>query len=389
MRLAGRMHFLGTETAFEVLARAQALEKQGQSIIHLEIGEPDFDTPKHISESAKQALDDGFTHYGPSAGQTDLREAIANHMKNTRGIDIDISRIVVTPGAKPILFFTIMALAQRGDEVIYTDPGFPIYRSMIEFCGATPIPLKFNVINDRFVMDLDDLENKITDRTKLVILNFPQNPTGATVNGAELERLADLLKPTEAVVFSDEVYSEIIYEGTHSSIYTFPGFEDRTVLLDGFSKTFAMTGWRLGYGILPEPLVPHIVKLVANSVSCAPTFVQKAAINALKGPQDDVREMVRQFKARRELIVSGLRNIPGITCAMPGGAFYVFPNIEGTGLGSDEFADRSLKEAGVALLSGNAFGECGEGFVRLSYANSEENITEALNRIDNLVRKSK
>ena len=389
MRLAGRMHFLGTETAFEVLARAQALEKQGKSIIHLEIGEPDFDTPKHISEAAKQALDDGFTHYGPSAGQTDLREVIATHMKNTRGINVDISRIVVTPGAKPILFFTIMALAQRGDEVIYTDPGFPIYRSMIEFCGATPIPLKFNVINDRFVMDLDDLEKKITDRTKLVILNFPQNPTGATVDGTELERLADLLKPTEAVVFSDEVYSEIIYEGSHSSIYTLPGFEDRTVLLDGFSKTFAMTGWRLGYGILPEPLVPHIVKLVANSVSCAPTFVQKAAIKALTGPQDDVQEMVRQFKARRELIVSGLRNIPGITCAMPGGAFYVFPNIEGTGLASDEFADRSLKEAGVALLSGNSFGECGEGFVRLSYANSEENITEALNRIDNLVRKSK
>ena len=389
MRLAGRMHFLGTETAFEVLARAQALEKQGKSIIHLEIGEPDFDTPKHISEAAKQALDDGFTHYGPSAGQTDLREVIASHMKNTRGINVDISRIVVTPGAKPILFFTIMALAQRGDEVIYTDPGFPIYRSMIEFCGATPIPLKFNVINDRFVMDLDDLEKKITPRTKLVILNFPQNPTGATVDGTELERLADLLKPTEAVVFSDEVYSEIIYEGSHSSIYTLPGFEDRTVILDGFSKTFAMTGWRLGYGILPEPLVPHIVKLVANSVSCAPTFVQKAAIKALTGPQDDVQEMVRQFKARRELIVSGLRNIPGITCAMPGGAFYVFPNIEGTGLASDEFADRSLKEAGVALLSGNSFGECGEGFVRLSYANSEENITEALNRIDNLVRKSK
>ena len=389
MRLADRMNRLGTETAFEVLARAKALEAQGKNIIHLQIGEPDFDTPKHISEAAKQALDDGFTHYGPSAGQADLREVIANHMKSTRGIDVDTSRIVVTPGAKPILFYTIMALAQRGDEVIYTDPGFPIYRSMIEFCGATPVPLTFNVVNDRFVMDLDDLATKISDRTKMVILNFPQNPTGATVTGSELERLADLLRDTDAVIFSDEVYSEIIYEGTHSSIYTVSGFEDRTVLLDGFSKTFAMTGWRLGYGILPEPLVDGIVKLVTNSVSCAPTFVQKAAISALTGPQDDVQEMVKQFSSRRELIVSGLRNIPGITCAMPGGAFYVFPNIEGTGLNSDEFADKSLYEAGVAVVSGNSFGVCGEGFVRLSYANSEDNITEALNRIDTLVRKNK
>ena len=386
MRLAQRLQFLGTESSFEMLARARALEGQGRDIIHLEIGEPDFDTPSHISQAAIQALDEGYTHYGPAQGLPELREEIARSIKETLGVEVGPERVVVTPGAKPILFYTLMALVEPGDEVVYTNPGFPIYESLIHFCGAKAIPLRFQLEEDRFVLDLEDLAPKINERTKLVILNFPQNPTGATLNGVQLEQLANLLQQSEAIVLSDEIYSQIIYEGSHLSIAAVPGFLDRTVILNGFSKTYAMTGWRLGYGVLPEFLVEHVVRLVVNSVSCASTFIQRAAIQALAGPQEETHEMVEEFRQRRDLVVKGLRQIPGVTCATPGGSFYVFPNIEGTGISSDEFSNRCLMEAGVALLSGASFGSYGDGYVRLSFANSRENLTKALDRIGGFVR---
>ena len=376
---------LGTETAFEMLAKARALEAQGKEVIHLEIGEPDFGTPAHIVEGAVEALRQGYTHYGPTPGLPELREAIARNVGETRGLDVKPDQIVVTPGAKPIMFFTIIALAQRGVEVVYPNPGFPIYESMIRFCGARAVPMR--LLEERgYHPDLEDLASKINGRTKLIILNSPQNPTGSVMSWRELEAIADLIRGREDVyVLSDEIYKDIIYEGEHQSIASLPGMADRTILLDGFSKSYAMTGWRLGYGVFPAPLVPHMVKLGANSFSCAASFVQRAAIKALEGPQQPVKDMVEEFRRRRELIMEGLRQIPGISCPEPEGAFYTFPSIKGTGLSSEEFQDRALNEAGVALLSGTSFGRFGEGYVRLSYANSQENIKKALERLESFV----
>ena len=389
MSVARKMMTLGTETAFEVLAKARALEAQGKEVIHLEIGEPDFNTPAHIVEGGVEALREGFTHYGPTPGLPELREAIARNVASTRGIQVNPDRVVVTPGAKPIMFFAIMALAQRGVEVIYPNPGFPIYESMIRFCGAKPVPMR--LLEDKgYHPDLEDLASKITPRTGLVILNSPQNPTGSVMSREEQEAVAGLLRGRDDVyVLSDEIYKDIIYRGEHHSIASLPGMADRTIILDGFSKSYAMTGWRLGYGVLPEALVPHIVRLAVNSVSCAASFSQRAALKAIEGPQDAVQDMVAEFGRRREIIAKGLREIPGIRCPEPEGAFYAFPSIADTGIGSQEFQERALAEAGVALLSGTSFGRFGEGYVRLSYANSQENIRKALERLEAFVAKAR
>ena len=380
MTLADRMLNLGTETAFEVLAKARALEAQGQEIIHLEIGEPDFDTPHHIVAAGVQALQEGYTHYGPTPGLPELREAIARNSREVRGINTEPAQVVVTPGAKPIMFYVILALAQPGVEVIYPNPGFPIYESMIRFSGATPVPMRLLEEKD-YHPDLDDLAAKITDRTRLIIINTPENPCGSALTKAELETIANLARGRDLYVLADEIYKDILYTGEHYSIAAFPDLEKQTIILDGFSKSYAMTGWRLGYGIMPEELVPHITRLAVNSVSCAASFSQRAAIAALDGPQDAVQEMAAEFAQRRRLITDGLRSIPGVNCPEPEGAFYAFPSIRETGLSSSEFEERALSEAGVALLSGSAFGEYGEGYVRLSYANSQENISKALERL--------
>ena len=386
MTLASRMMNLGTETAFEVLAKARALEAQGQEIIHLEIGEPDFDTPKHVVAAGIKALQDGQTHYGPTPGLPQLREAIARNSREVRGIDTDPSHVVVTPGAKPIMFYVILALSEPGVEVIYPNPGFPIYESMIRFTGGTPVPMQL-FEEKGYHPDLNDLENKITDRTRLLIINSPENPCGSALTKAELQTIADLVKQHKNLyVLADEIYKDILYTGEHFSIATLPDMASRTIILDGFSKSYAMTGWRLGYGIMPEELVHHITKLAVNSVSCAATFSQIAAVAALDGPQDDVAKMAAAFSQRRRLITDGLREIPGLSCPEPEGALYAFPNIKETGLTSAEFEDRVLNEAGVALLSGSAFGEYGEGYVRLSYANSQENIQKALDRLNQFVK---
>ena len=386
MTVASRMKDLGTETAFEVLAKARALEAQGKDVIHLEIGEPDFDTPRHIVEAGIRALQDGQTHYGPTPGLPQLREAIARNSREVRGIDTDPSHVVVTPGAKPIMFYVMLAIGEPGVEIIYPNPGFPIYESMIRFSGATPVPMRL-IEESGYHPDLDDLASKITDKTRLIILNSPENPCGSALNRQELETIANLVKQRDDIyVMADEIYKDIIYTGEHFSIAAFPDMPQRTIILDGFSKSYAMTGWRLGYGIMPPELVPHITKLAVNSVSCAATFSQIAAIAALDGPQDEVHAMTAEFSQRRRLITDGLRSIDGINCPEPEGAFYVFPSIQGTGLSSAEFEERSLQEAGVAILSGSAFGEYGEGYVRLSYANSQENIQIALDRLSRLVQ---
>ncbi|PKB78975.1 MAG: aspartate aminotransferase [SAR202 cluster bacterium Io17-Chloro-G9] len=386
MALAGRMMDLGTETAFEVLAKAKALEAQGREIIHLEIGEPDFDTPTHIVEAGVTALRDGFTHYGPTQGLPELREAIARNSREVRGIDTGPAHVVVTPGAKPIMFYVILALSEPGVEVIYPNPGFPIYESMIRFSGATPVPMQL-LEEKNYHPDLKDLAQKITSRTRLLILNSPGNPCGSVLSREELETIAGLVQANQGLyVLADEIYKDILYAGRHHSIAAFPGMTERTIILDGFSKSYAMTGWRLGYGIMPEELVPHMVKLAVNSVSCAATFSQRAAIAALDGSQEEVQSMVAEFDRRRRLLVDGLRRIPGVTCPEPEGAFYAFPCIEGTGLSSSEFEERAMHEAGVALLSGSGFGEFGEGYVRLSYANSQDNLSKALDGLDRFVR---
>lgn len=387
MALARRVSRLGTETAFEVLAKAKGLEAQGKDIIHLEIGEPDFDTPGHIKQAAVEALEEGYTHYVPTPGLTEVREAIARNVSETRGIKVNWDQVVVTPGAKPIMFFTILALAQQGDEVIYPDPGFPIYESMIRFCGARPVPMQL-LEEKGYHPDMDDLARKINERTTLVILNSPQNPTGSVMTYEEIEALAGMLKGRDVYVLSDEVYKDIIYTGRHFSIASLPEMTEKTIILDGLSKSYAMTGWRLGYGVFPPELVPHIVKLAVNSVSCATAFVQRAAIAALEGPQDNVSAMREEFRKRRDAILEGVNSIPGMHCPDLEGSFYAFPSIKGTGLSSREFEQRSLAEAGVAVLSGTAFGRYGNGYIRLSYANSLENINKALERLDTFVRKN-
>jgi len=386
MRLAQRMSRLGTETAFEVLARAKALEAQGREIIHLEIGEPDFDTPAHIKAAAVRALEEGYTHYTPAAGIPALRETIADYIRRTRGIPVGPENVVVVPGGKPIMFFTILALVEEGDEVIYPNPGFPIYESMIHFVGGHPVPLRLRMENE-FRVDVEELARLITPRTRMLILNSPANPTGGVLTREDLAAIAELCLKHDLIVLSDEIYSRILYEGEHISIASFPGMLERTIILDGFSKTYAMTGWRLGYGVMPEPLAEAVTRLMINSNSCTAAFTQMAGIAALTGPQDDVDRMVAAFRERREVMVEGLNRIPGFRCLKPRGAFYAFPNIEGTGMSSRELASYLLEEAGVAVLSGTAFGEYGEGFLRLSFANSVENIQKALERIEKAVRR--
>jgi aspartate/methionine/tyrosine aminotransferase len=386
MRLAERMSRLGTETAFEVLARAKALEAQGREIIHLEIGEPDFDTPAHIKAAAVRALEEGWTHYTPAAGIPALREAIADYIRRTRGIPVGPEHVVVVPGGKPIMFFAILALVEEGDEVIYPNPGFPIYESMIRFVGARPVPLRLRMENE-FRVDVEELARLITPRTRMLILNSPANPTGGVLTREDLEAIAELCLKHDLVVLSDEIYSRILYEGEHISIASFPGMLERTIILDGFSKTYAMTGWRLGYGVMPEPLAEAVTRLMINSNSCTAAFTQIAGIAALTGPQDNVDRMVAAFRERREVMVEGLNRLPGFRCLKPKGAFYAFPNIEGTGMSSRELAHYLLEEAGVAVLSGTAFGEYGEGFLRLSFANSIENIQKALERIEKALQR--
>jgi aspartate/methionine/tyrosine aminotransferase len=377
---------LGTETAFEVLARARALEAQGRHVIHLEIGEPDFDTPAHITEAAVKALHDGATHYGPAAGLPELREAVAEDSTRRRGVRATPEMVVVTPGAKPILFFVILALVDEGDEVLYPNPGFPIYESMIRYIGGTPVPVRLLEERD-FVLDVAQLCDRVGPRTRLIILNHPHNPTGGIIPESGVRAIAEVAAKHNVPVLSDEIYSRIVYDVAHRSIASIPGMESLAIVLDGFSKTYAMTGWRLGYGIMPAPMAQVVAKLQTNATSCTATFSQVAAVQALRGDQSPVDAMVAEFRRRRDVIVDGLAAIPGFQCARPQGAFYVFPNIARTGYSSRALADKLLDEAGVACLSGTAFGEFGEGHLRFSYASSMENIEEALRRIRSVVEK--
>jgi aspartate aminotransferase len=382
MKLSQRMSRLGTETAFEILAAARALEAQGKEIVHLEIGEPDFATPANIVEAAGKALHAGQTHYTPSAGIPELRQAIAAEVSKTRGIPVDPAQVVVTPGGKPIMFYAILALAEPGDEVIYPNPGFPIYESMINFVGATPVSLQLREERG-FGIDLQELRDKVSKRTTLIIINSPQNPTGGVLTREELKEIAEIAVRYDIPVLSDEIYSRMVYDGEFASITAFPGMSvsERTIILDGFSKTYAMTGWRLGYGVMPKDLAAHLTRLMTNSNSCTSACTQYAGLEALKGPQEESYKMIAEFKKRRDVIVEGLNRIPGIRCHKPQGAFYVFPNIEGTGMKSKEMEQFLLHQAGVAALSGTSFGKYGEGFIRLSYANSIANINKALERI--------
>jgi len=381
MNFAQRMSRLGTESAFEVLARARALERQGKEIVHLEIGEPDFDTPAHIREAAKRALDDGATHYGPAAGLPELRDAIAKDVAATRQIPVAPEEIVVTPGAKPIMFFVITALVDAGDEVIYPNPGFPIYESVINFVGGVPVPIPLRE-ESGFGFDLSVFEQKVSRRTKLIIINSPQNPTGGVLELEQLGRIAEIAARYRIPVLADEIYKSFLYEGEFASITRFPGMKDLTIILDGFSKAYAMTGWRLGYGVMPRDLAEHVARLMVNSNSCTASFSQWAGIAALQGDQQPVAQMVAEFKRRRDVIVEGLNRLPGVSCRSPRGAFYVFPNITALRRPSAEVAAALLAEAGVAVLGGSAFGAYGEGDLRLSYANSEANIRKALARME-------
>ena len=380
MKLAERMSRIGVESAFEVLVRARALEAQGRSVIHLEIGEPDFPTPPHVIQAAKDALDQGWTHYGPTQGLPELRAAIAAHVSRTRGIAVGPQHVSVVPGGKPIIFFPMLALLAPGDEVIYPNPGFPIYESMIRFSGATPVPLPLEESRG-FSFDLNLFADLLTERTKMVVLNSPQNPTGGVIPREDLKAIADLLRDRDVIVLSDEIYSEIFYGEPPASITEFPGMLEKTIILDGFSKTYAMTGWRMGYGVMPEWLVEAVNKLMVNSNSCTASFTQRAGLAALTGPRDCIDAMVSDLRRRRDAFVAGLNRIPGFRCALPGGAFYAFANVANTGIGSKELADYLLYEAGVAGLNGGAFGEYGDGYIRFSYANSLENLMEAVARI--------
>ena len=387
MRLARRMERLGTETAFEVLAKARRLESEGMDIVHLEIGEPDFNSPANVVDAGRRALADGFTSYNPSPGYDELRDRIAEEISATRGVSVKGENVVVTPGGKPIMFFIIMALVDVGDEVLYPNPGFPIYESMVNFVGGVPVPMQLHE-SKGFNIDVDEVAASVTDRTRLMIVNSPNNPCGSVIPKDDLAALADLAKNRDIPVLTDEIYSRFLYEGEHASIAGFPDMRERSVILDGFSKTYAMTGWRVGYGVMPLELVEPVSRLVTNSVSCTASFTQMAALEALAGPQDDSYEMVAEFKKRRDLIVSGLNAIDGIRCATPQGAFYAFPNVEETGMSSHDFADRLLSDGGVASLPGESFGKYGDGFVRFSFANSSENIEKALDRIDAFVRRA-
>jgi len=378
---------LGTETAFEVLVKAKALEAQGRDIIHLEIGEPDFDTPSNIIDAGCDALRNGFTHYGPSAGLMELREVIAQHVSETRRVNVTPDEVVVVPGGKPVIFFSILALAEEGDEIIYPNPGFPIYESMINYVGAKAVPIRLREELE-FRLDVDELTSLINDRTKLIIVNSPQNPTGGVLTQDDIAAIARAIGDRNIMVLSDEIYSQLIFEGEDHSIMSIDGMKERTILLDGFSKTYAMTGWRMGYGVMRADLATHISRLMTNSNSCTATFTQVAGIEALRGSQDVVDDMRAKFKERRDVMVAGLNKIKGFSCRVPHGAFYVFPNITKTGWRSKKLADALLEDAGVAALSGTAFGDFGEGYLRFSVANSIENIEKALDHIDAWTKKN-
>jgi aspartate/methionine/tyrosine aminotransferase len=387
LRLASRMSRLGTETAFEVLNKARALERQGKDIVHLEIGEPDFDTPANVVDAAVGALRKGWTHYGPSAGLPELRQEIANYVAKTRGVPVTSDEVVVVPGGKPIIFFTILALVDAGDEVIYPNPGFPIYESMIDYVGGRPIPIQLREDRD-FGLDVNELASLINDRTRLIILNSPQNPTGGVLSKNDIHAIAAAIGDRNVMVLSDEIYSRLLFEGEHFSIMSIPVFKDRTILLDGFSKTYAMTGWRMGYGVMRPDLAAHITRLMTNSNSCTASFTQIAGVEALRGDQSSVDRMRDEFKKRRDVFVAGLNKIKGFSCRMPKGAFYTFPNITETGWPSKKLANAILEEAGVACLSGTAFGDFGEGYLRFSVANSLENLNKALDRIQQWTAKN-
>ncbi|MFZ1460612.1 MAG: pyridoxal phosphate-dependent aminotransferase [Ignavibacteria bacterium] len=385
MKFADRMSNLGTETAFEVLAKAKKLEAEGKSIIHLEIGEPDFPTPQNICDAAIKSIQAGDTHYTASAGIPEVRNSISKYISRTRGIDVHPDEVVMTPGAKPIMFFAILALVNEGDEVIYPNPGFPIYESMIKFVGGVPVPVKLEETRN-FAFNIEDFKKLITPKTKMVIINTPQNPTGGILTESEIRQIAEILKDREDIwILSDEIYSRLIFQGDHFSITQIPGFRDRTIILDGFSKTYAMTGWRAGYGVMNVDLAKIIAQLMTNSNSCTNSMVQKACIEAYEGPQDSVEVMKEEFRVRRDIIVEGLNSIKGFSCIVPLGAFYAFPNISKTGLSSKELNDKLLYEGGVASLAGTSFGEFGEGYLRFSYANSRENIKEAIKRIKKVI----
>ncbi len=386
MKLSQKMARLGTEGAFKVLMKAQALEAKGVDVVHLQIGEPDFATPGNICEAAIKALGEGQTHYCNSQGIVPLRVEIAKHIGQTRGISVDPANVIVTPGAKLVMVYSILALLEEGDEAIYPNPAWPIYESLINFTGAkaVPVPLREEL---GFRFDIGELESKITPRTRLIVINSPQNPTGGVLEEDDIRALATLAREHDIIVLSDEIYDRIIYEGEPYSIASLPDMLDRTILANGFSKTYAMTGWRLGYAVVPPKLVKPILDLIVNNISCTTTFVQHGGVEALTGPQDSVLEMVNEFRKRRDLIVDGLNAIPGISCHKPKGAFYVFPNVKKLGMSSKELADYLLNEAGVAVLAGTDFGEYGEGYIRLSYANSQENIKKALERIEKATAK--
>ena len=387
LRLAHRMSRLGTETAFEVLNRARALEKQGKDIVHLEIGEPDFDTPSNVIEAGVNALRHGWTHYGPAAGNPELRQTIADYVGRTRGVPVSSDEVVVVPGGKPIIFFSILALVDERDEVIYPNPGFPIYESMINYVGGRAIPVPLHEDRD-FSLDVNELASLISDRTKLIILNSPHNPTGGVLTRKDIRNIADAIGDRNIMVLSDEIYSRLIFEGEDVSIMSVPGFKDRTILLDGFSKTYAMTGWRMGYGVMRADLAAQFSRLNTNSISCTASFTQIAGIEALRGDQSSVDKMNAEFKHRRDVFVGGLNKIKGFSCRLPKGAFYAFPNITKTGWPSKKLADALLEEAGVACLSGTAFGAYGEGYLRFSVANSLENLNRALHQIEEWVNKN-
>jgi aspartate aminotransferase len=387
LRLAKRMSRLGTETAFEVLVRARALERQGRDIVHLEIGEPDFDTPSNVINAAVDALQHGWTHYSPSAGLPDLRETIAQYVGETRGVKATADEVVVVPGGKPIIFYTILALADVGDEVIYPNPGFPIYESMINFVGATPVPIQLRE-DLQFGLDVNELKSLISNKTKLIILNSPQNPTGGVLGQHDVREIAEAIGDRDIMVLSDEIYSRLLFEGEHHSIMSLPDWKDRTILLDGFSKTYAMTGWRMGYGVMRADLAQQISRLMVNSNSCTASFTQVAGIEALRGDQSSVDKMNKEFMRRRDVFHERINKIKGFSCLKPKGAFYMFPNIQKTGWTSKKLADALLEQGGVAALSGTAFGAFGEGYLRFSIANSMENLNKALDRVEDWVKKN-
>jgi len=385
MRLAERMNRLGTETAFDCLCRARALECK-MDVVHLEIGEPDFDTPKHIREAAKKALDEGYTHYGPSAGLPELRQAVAAYSGRLRGVHFNPEQVVITPGGKPVMAFAIMALVEEGDEVIYPNPGFPIYESMINYMGGTAVPTHLREERD-FRLDAEDLASLVNARTKLIIINSPQNPTGGVLTREDLRLIAETALKHDVWILADEIYSEILYDEKFESISQFPEIRPRLIILDGFSKTYAMTGWRIGYGIMPPQMADRLARIQTNTNSCTSTFSQRACLDALTGPRTEIDGMLAEFKKRRDFIVKGLSEIPGFRCKLPLGAFYAFPNIEGTGIDCEVLAHRLLEEKGVACLAGTCFGKYGNGFLRFSYASSIENIAKAIERIKELVNK--